>query len=99
MFVMLVGALFVRVIGAVDRCIFAFFGGDVVAKAATDTDGWSGREISKLAIAWQSAAYGTSGAELDLETFQAVVQQQAAAKNMKDMWLEEARVEKMTRDL
>ena len=69
-----------------------------VAAVVAQTEGWSGREISKLAIAWQSAAYGTDGAKLDLETFQAVVQQQKKGKHMKEGWLEEARVEKMIRD-
>ena len=71
---------------------------EVVASVAAGTAGWSGREISKLAIAWQSAAYGTEGAELSLGTFRDVVRQQTEGKGMKDMWLEEARVEKMTRD-
>lgn len=33
------------------------------------TEGFSGRSISKLAIAWQAAAYGTDGAVLDKDTF------------------------------
>jgi ATPase family AAA domain-containing protein 3A/B len=69
-----------------------------IANVAKQTEGWSGREISKLAIAWQSAAYGTDGAKLSLETYKDVVVQQSAGKTMKDMWLEEARAEKMARD-
>lgn len=30
-----------------------------IERAVVETDGFSGRAISKLAIAWQAAAYGT----------------------------------------
>lgn len=46
---------------------------DAALKAATDaTDGFSGREIEKLMVAVQSAAYG-DGAKLDADSFLAVV--------------------------
>ncbi|EEC49946.1 predicted protein [Phaeodactylum tricornutum CCAP 1055/1] len=40
-----------------------------IEEVVRETEGFSGRAISKLAIAWQAAAYGTDGAILDRETF------------------------------
>ena len=61
---------------------------DDVVKA---TEGFSGRAISKLAIAWQAAAYGTDGAILDKETFFKTVEQHKINMLQKDNWLEEAK--------
>ena len=69
-----------------------------IEAVVTQTEGWSGREISKLAIAWQSAAYGTEGALIDAATFKAVVAQQSRSNELKGMWLDEALAEKMARD-
>jgi ATPase family AAA domain-containing protein 3A/B len=54
------------------------------------TDGFSGRAISKLAIAWQAAAYGTAGAVLDRETFFTTVQHHKENMLTKDQWLLQA---------
>jgi ATPase family AAA domain-containing protein 3A/B len=70
----------------------------MVEKVVKETEGWSGRQISKLAIAWQSAAYGTTGATLSEDTFIDVLEQQKVAKEMKNDWLDEARAEKMAMD-
>lgn len=40
-----------------------------IERAVKETEGFSGRAISKLVISWQAAAYGTEGAILDRETF------------------------------
>jgi ATPase family AAA domain-containing protein 3A/B len=55
------------------------------------TEGFSGRAISKLAIAWQAAAYGTSGAILDKETFLRTVDLHKKSMDTKDQWLEHAK--------
>ena len=54
------------------------------------TDGFSGRSISKLAIAWQAAAYGTEGAKLDRETFFKTVELHKKSMNTKEDWLLQA---------
>jgi ATPase family AAA domain-containing protein 3A/B len=54
------------------------------------TEGFSGRGISKLAIAWQAAAYGTEGAILDQATFFKTVEQHKNSMSMKDTWMEDA---------
>jgi ATPase family AAA domain-containing protein 3A/B len=54
------------------------------------TEGFSGRAISKLAIAWQAAAYGTEDATLDRVTYFATVEQHRRSMNMKDQWMKEA---------
>ena len=52
------------------------------------TDGFSGRAISKLAIAWQAAAYGTEGAILDRDAFFKTVEDHKKSMVTKDEWLE-----------
>jgi ATPase family AAA domain-containing protein 3A/B len=54
------------------------------------TEGFSGRAISKLAIAWQAAAYGTEGAVLNRETFFKTVENHKASMSIKDQWLTNA---------
>jgi ATPase family AAA domain-containing protein 3A/B len=54
------------------------------------TDGFSGRAISKLAIAWQASAYGTAGAVLDRETFFTTVEHHKENMLTKDQWLLQA---------
>lgn len=71
---------------------------DDIEAVVLQTEGWSGREISKLAIAWQSAAYGSEGAVIDAVAFKAVVEQQSRSNKLKGMWLDEALAEKMARD-
>lgn len=65
----------------------AGIGEEEVKYAAKATTGFSGREISKLAIAWQAAAYGASGeAVLSKELYLRVLEQHLAAKQRKEGW-------------
>jgi hypothetical protein len=60
---------------------------DEIKYAAKATVGFSGREISKLAIAWQAAAYGASGeAVLDKELYLRVLEQHLESKRKKAGW-------------
>eukprot|EP00545_Synedropsis_sp_CCMP1620_P000495 CAMPEP_0119004956 /NCGR_PEP_ID=MMETSP1176-20130426/1450_1 /TAXON_ID=265551 /ORGANISM="Synedropsis recta cf, Strain CCMP1620" /LENGTH=561 /DNA_ID=CAMNT_0006956717 /DNA_START=79 /DNA_END=1761 /DNA_ORIENTATION=+ len=52
----------------------------------TQTEGFSGRAISKLAIAWQAAAYGTEDATLDRATFFKTVELHKHSSEQKDSW-------------
>jgi len=62
-----------------------------IEKVVKDTEGFSGRAISKLAIAWQAAAYGTEGAVLDQETFFKTVELHKKSMATKDEWLIESK--------
>lgn len=72
-----------------------------IDKVVTETEGFSGRAISKLAIAWQAAAYGTEDAFLDRETFLNTVAIHRKNMEQKESWLTRAekRVESLTTDL
>lgn len=61
-----------------------------IEKAVNMTEGFSGRSISKLAIAWQAAAYGTEGAVIDKVTFFETVEHHKQSMSMKDEWLRES---------
>jgi len=65
-----------------------------------ETEGFSGRAISKLAIAWQAAAYGTENATLDRDTFFLTVEQHKKSMATKDEWIEQAmkRADMLTTD-
>ncbi len=54
------------------------------------TAGFSGRAISKLAIAWQAAAYGTEGAILTREAFFQTVENHKNGMSTKEEWLTKA---------
>lgn len=71
-----------------------------IDEVVKQTDGFSGRAISKLAIAWQAAAYGTDGAILDRETFFKTVELHKKSMLQKDEWLDHAqkRAEMLTSD-
>lgn len=71
-----------------------------IEQVVHETEGFSGRAISKLAIAWQAAAYGTDGAILDRETFFKTVELHKKSMSTKDRWLEHAqkRAEMLTID-
>lgn len=71
-----------------------------IEEVVMQTDGFSGRAISKLSIAWQAAAYGTDGAILDKETFFKTVQHHKNSMHTKEQWLEQAkkRAYMLTRD-
>lgn len=58
----------------------------VIERVVDRTDGFSGREISKLAIAWQAAAYGTSNVTLDRALLEEVLEVQLSQKTMKNEW-------------
>lgn len=66
---------------------------------ASATDGFSGREISKLAIAWQAAAFGTESATLTGELLLQVLQEQLSTKAQKKHWLSKEEIHNLTRDL
>jgi ATPase family AAA domain-containing protein 3A/B len=75
-------------------------GNEEIEQVVQATEGFSGRAISKLAIAWQAAAYGTEGAVLDKEAFFKTVEQHKRSMATKDHWLEDAekRAELLTID-
>lgn len=54
-----------------------------IAKA---TNGFSGREIAKLAIAWQSSAYGTKDCKLTLDILNDVVAYRIMQHKQKNQW-------------
>lgn len=58
-----------------------------IERAVKETEGFSGRAISKLVISWQAAAYGTEGAILDRETFFHTLQHHKKNMDTKDEWL------------
>ena len=57
-----------------------------IDQVVKETEGFSGRAISKLAIAWQAAAYGTDGAVLDRDTFFRTVEQHKKSMRTKEEW-------------
>ena len=61
-----------------------------IDQVVAETEGFSGRAISKLAIAWQAAAYGTDGAILDRETFFKTVEHHKRSMVVKDEWMQHA---------
>lgn len=75
-------------------------GEDEINEVVKETEGFSGRAISKLAIAWQAAAYGTDGAILDKPTFFLTVEQHKKSMHTKEQWLVDAkkRAEMLTSD-
>ena len=75
-------------------------GSDEIEQVVQSTEGFSGRAISKLAIAWQAAAYGTEGAKLTKDTFFKTVEQHKKSMSTKDDWLTQAesRAQLLTED-
>lgn len=65
---------------------------------AVETEGYSGREISKLAIAWQAAAYGTANASIDVDLLRSVLQESKNSKTQKQTWLGRAEIENLVTD-
>ncbi len=65
---------------------------------AIKTEGYSGREISKLAIAWQAAAYGTEGAVLDASLVNKVLDETLSSKKQKKSWLSNDQIATMIGD-
>ena len=70
----------------------------LLTTVAKRTEGFSGREISKLAIAWQAAAYGTEDANLDGDMLITVLEEQLNSKRQKQTWLSQEEVDNMTKD-
>ncbi len=62
------------------------------------TKGYSGREINKLVIAWQSAAYGNVNAFLDEAMMRKVLAESKETKRQKQGWLSKEEIANMTRD-
>lgn len=59
---------------------------------AQETDGFSGREIAKLAIAWQAAAYGTPNSVFNSELMTEVLGAHLHQKRQKQAWFKGAHV-------
>ena len=57
-----------------------------VAAAVEATNGFSGREISKLAIAWQAAAYGSAEARFTPEIMASVLEVHVDQRERKRQW-------------
>ncbi|CAM9251017.1 unnamed protein product, partial [Phaeothamnion confervicola] len=62
-----------------------------IEAAADRTAGFSGREIAKLAIAWQAAAYGNARTAFDVALMEEVLETFVQQKKQKDWWLNRAR--------
>eukprot|EP00956_Cyclotella_meneghiniana_P016696 scaffold26575_cov72-Cyclotella_meneghiniana.AAC.3 len=75
-------------------------GDEEIERVVKETDGFSGRAISKLAIAWQAAAYGTDGAILDQASFFKTVQDHKKSMTQKEDWMKHAidRAQMLTAD-
>lgn len=71
---------------------------DVLKDVAAQTEGFSGREISKLAIAWQAAAYGTSDATIDDTLLRQVLNESKNSKSQKRSWLSADEIDNLTRN-
>ena len=71
---------------------------EVLGQVAKTIEGYSGREISKLAIAWQAAAYGTDNTTLTVELLNEVLLESLQSKTKKRNWLSEEEVASMTKD-
>lgn len=54
--------------------------------AVAATDGFSGREIHKLVVAWQAAAFGVEGAKLSPSTMQEVLDAHVIQRQLKESW-------------
>lgn len=70
----------------------------LLTKVAERSEGFSGREISKLAIAWQAAAYGTTDAHLNGEMLLRVLDEQISSKRQKQSWLSQEEIDNLVKD-
>jgi ATPase family AAA domain-containing protein 3A/B len=68
---------------------------ETINQIALETKGFSGRELSKLVIAWQAAAYGTQDVVLTKELMTEVLGQAKSSKVRKHQWLTKGEVEQM----
>ncbi|KAJ8614241.1 hypothetical protein CTAYLR_001180 [Chrysophaeum taylorii] len=62
-------------------------GEDQLKAAVEATEGFSGREIAKLVIAWQSAAHRTEGALFTPDTMRQVLTAHVAQRQQKSRWI------------
>jgi len=58
----------------------------LLKKTAAATEGFSGREIHKLVIAWQAAALGPSSVEFKPNTMQEILDAHVCQRSLKDSW-------------
>jgi ATPase family AAA domain-containing protein 3A/B len=72
-----------------------------IERVVQETEGFSGRAISKLAIAWQASAYGSANAVLDQDTFFDTLERFKDGLQTKKRWRKEAkaRAKMLTTDL
>eukprot|EP01032_Pedospumella_encystans_P018319 gene18319-20858_t len=70
----------------------------LIRSFASATEGYSGREISKLAIAWQAAAYGTDNATIDVDLLQQVLRESKHSKQQKLSWISPVDLKRLTMD-
>lgn len=71
---------------------------EILRSFASATEGYSGREISKLAIAWQAAAYGTSNAVINGEVLEQVLRESQNSKQQKMSWISPIDAQRLTTD-
>jgi ATPase family AAA domain-containing protein 3A/B len=57
-----------------------------ISAAARATEGFSGRELSKLAIAWQAAAFGSEDCTFTPELMQEILEHFTKQRAIKDTW-------------
>ena len=62
----------------------------LIEEAADATKGFSGRQIAKLAVACQAAAYGQTDATLDADTFRETLASHVEQAAVKESWEAEA---------
>ena len=94
-----------KLVRALPEAIEAFFfawdasdGEAAIARAADTTEGFSARELSKLAIAWQAQAYSTPDRVLTLKDFEEVIEITHAQNKLKKDWHEMALERKRKRE-
>lgn len=83
------GARKIKVEGVTEELLRSF---------AVATEGYSGREISKLAIAWQAAAYGTETAVINAELLTQVLHESQHSKQQKVSWISPVDALRLTTD-
>ena len=62
----------------------------LLQSVAERTEGFSGREIAKLTIAWQAAAYGSTNATFTPELLEVVLDAHGEQKGRKQAWADAA---------
>jgi len=59
---------------------------DIIETSVAATDGFSGREIHKLVVAWQAALFGSHGGILSSEILREILDAHVAQREIKDAW-------------